>query len=68
MFGYNTRPEAPKENLNTRKVQLLIQNIENTLEILKEELDVSQSSVISFEDMVKRIESEIDETEYEEED
>lgn len=71
MLGYSIKPEPQKEPFSYRKIQLLIQNIENTLEILKEELKIEDntlpSNVVSFEDMVRKIETEFEEPEYEEE-
>jgi len=73
MLGYYRPQEAAPEPPNNKKLKLLIQNLENLVELLKEEVFVEEEEdadkgVIRLEDMIQKIQSEFEEPEYEEED
>jgi hypothetical protein len=71
MLGYVRPQEPPKGKDDNKRLTLLIQNLENIVALLKEEVSVEEpigDNVIRFDDMIRKIEQEIDETEYEEED
>jgi hypothetical protein len=70
MLGYYRSPELEKEKVNNKKIKLLIQNLENIVELIKEELIIEdeQNNVIRLEDMMQNIQQEFDETNYHEED
>lgn len=70
MLGYYRSPELEKEKVNNKKIKLLIKNLENIVELIKEELIIEdeQNNVIRLEDMMQNIQQEFDETNYHEED
>ena len=71
MLGYVRPQEPPKGKDDNKRLTLLIQNLENIVALLKEEVSVEEpigDNVIRFDDMIRKIEQEFDETEYEEED
>jgi hypothetical protein len=70
MLGYYKPQEPPKAGVGNKRVKLLIQNLENIVELLKEEFAVEEeeeTNVVSFEDMMQKIQDEFEEPEYEEE-
>lgn len=69
MLGYVRPQEPPKGKDDNKRLTLLIQNLENIVALLKEEVSVEEpigDNVIRFDDMIRKIEQEFDETEYEE--
>jgi hypothetical protein len=68
MLGYYRSPEP--EKVNNKKIKLLIQNLENIVELIKEELIIEdeQNNVLRLEDMMQDIQQEFDEPNYHEED
>lgn len=71
MLGYYRPQEPAQEKVNNKRLKLLIQNLENIVELLKEEVCVEEeddSNVIRLEDMIEKIQNEYEEPTYEEED
>lgn len=69
MLGY----KPPTEKSNTKKLKLLLENLENLVAILKEELDVGQdedNNIIALDEFLHNIQEnyETTEPEYQEED
>jgi hypothetical protein len=70
MLGYYRPQEQPTpEKVNNKRLKLLIQNLENIVELLKEEVCVEdeETNVVRFEDMIQKIQDEYEDPEYEEE-
>lgn len=70
MLGYYRPQEPPpQEKSNRKRLRLLIQNLENIVELLKEEIgeDDEEANVISLEQMMHKLEDEFEEPEYDEE-
>jgi hypothetical protein len=71
MLGYYRPQEQPvPEKVNNKRLKLLIQNLENIVELLKEEVCVEEeeTNVVRFEDMIQKIQDEYEEPDYDEED
>jgi hypothetical protein len=74
MLGYYRSQERAPDQPNNKKLKLLIQNLENIIELLKEEVFIEEEeeeevkNVVRLEDMIQKIQSEFEEPEYEEED
>lgn len=70
MLGYYRPQEPPQEKANNKRLKLLIQNLENIVELLKEEVsdEEEETNVISLEQMMHKLENEFEEPNYEEED
>jgi hypothetical protein len=71
MLGYYRPQEQPvPEKANNKRLKLLIQNLENIVELLKEEVCVEEeeTNVVRFEDMIQKIQDEYEDPEYQEED
>lgn len=70
MLGYYQPQEpAQPEKSNHKRLKLLIQNLENIVKLLKEEVgEDEESNIVSFQEMMQKIENELEEPEYEEED
>jgi hypothetical protein len=70
MLGYYRPQEQPApEKVNNKRLKLLIQNLENIVELLKEEvcIEEEETNVIRFEDMMQKIQDEYEEPDYDEE-
>jgi hypothetical protein len=70
MLGYYRHQEQPApEKVNNKRLRLLIQNLENIVELLKEEVCVEEeeTNVVRFEDMIQKIQDEYEEPDYDEE-
>jgi hypothetical protein len=70
MLGYYRPQEQPTpEKVNNKRLKLLIQNLENIVELLKEEVcdEDEETNVVRFEDMIQKIQDEYEDPEYEEE-
>lgn len=69
MLGYYRPQERPQDKSNNKRLKLLIQNLENIVELLKEEVgeDDEEANVISLEQMMHKLEDEFEEPNYEEE-
>jgi hypothetical protein len=71
MLGYYRPQEQPvPEKVNNKRLKLLIQNLENIVELLKEEVCVEEeeTNIVRFEDMIQKIQDEYEDPEYQEED
>lgn len=71
MLGYYRPQEPAQEKVSNKRLKLLIQNLENIVELLKEEVCIEEedeSNVIRLEDMIEKIQNEYEEPTYEEED
>ena len=71
MLGYYRPQEQPApEKVNNKRLKLLIQNLENIVELLKEEvcIEEEETNVVRFEDMIQKIQEEYEEPDYDEED
>ena len=71
MLGYYRPQEHPvPEKVNNKRLKLLIQNLENIVELLKEEVCVEEeeTNIVRFEDMIQKIQDEYEDPEYQEED
>jgi len=74
MLGYYRSQERAPDQPSNKKLKLLIQNLENIIELLKEEVFIEEEeeeevkNVVRLEDMIQKIQSEFEEPEYEEED
>jgi hypothetical protein len=71
MLGYYRPQEQPtQEKVNNKRLKLLIQNLENIVELLKEEvcIEEEETNVVRFEDMIQKIQDEYEEPDYDEED
>jgi hypothetical protein len=70
MLGYYRPQEQPvPEKVNNKRLKLLIQNLENIVELLKEEVCVEEeeTNIVRFEDMIQKIQDEYEEPDYDEE-
>ena len=70
MLGYyRPQEQTAPEKVNNKRLKLLIQNLENIVELLKEEVCVEgeETNVVRFEDMIQKIQDEYEDPEYEEE-
>jgi hypothetical protein len=71
MLGYYRPQEQPtQEKVNNKRLKLLIQNLENIVELLKEEvcIEEEETNIVRFEDMIQKIQDEYEDPEYQEED
>jgi hypothetical protein len=71
MLGYYRPQEQPvPEKVNNKRLKLLIQNLENIVELLKDEVCVEEeeTNIVRFEDMIQKIQDEYEDPEYQEED
>ena len=71
MLGYyRPQEQTALEKVNNKRLKLLIQNLENIVELLKEEvcIEEEETNVVRFEDMIQKIQEEYEEPDYDEED
>jgi hypothetical protein len=71
MLGYyRPQEQTAPEKVNNKRLKLLIQNLENIVELLKEEvcIEEEETNVVRFEDMIQKIQEEYEEPDYDEED
>ena len=71
MLGYyRPQEQTAPEKVNNKRLKLLIQNLENIVELLKEEvcIEEEETNVVRFEDMIQKIPEEYEEPDYDEED
>jgi hypothetical protein len=66
MLGYE--PPTPEEK-NTKRLKLLVENLENIVALLKDELNAEDKNIIDVSGLIQKIQQEgIDETQYYDED
>lgn len=67
MLGYE--PPTQTEERNTKRLNLLIENLENIVALLKDELNTENKNIIDVSSLIHKIQQEgVDDTQYYEED
>jgi|LakMenEpi03Aug12_release.lakeMendotaPanAssembly.Ray.scaffolds.fasta_scaffold3680737_1 hypothetical protein len=67
MLGYD--PPTPIEERRTKRLRLLVENLDNIVSLLKDELNAEDKNIVDVSSLIEKIQREgVDDTQYYEED
>jgi len=69
MLGFPQSKRMPPERRNTKKLELIIKNLETNIELLKEELELDGvENTIKLDEFLQNLDEQLDESDYHYED